>query len=144
VPAVRVAGVEESVARVRLCSSDGREIGAEAWGEALVRDGFVAQLNGGGFVGNGPMAVRFRKGEVVGDVYGDVLKDGCRDYIFRFMIASAASRASPLRWQSVFGDGEYSHFRFCMSLFAEDPRFPFTEDSYAWGCDQPVVDTFVE
>ena len=129
-PVVVRAGID-SVVRIELCSSDTHVVDGEEWFRAMRHGGLVAQLNSGGWIGNGPIAVRFRGSGIVGDVFANSDARGCRDYVFRYKLITGSER--DLRWASRFGDVQ--RFGRCVRFFSADARFPFAEGEYSWGCN---------
>ena len=111
----------------KYCPADGVRIDGEHWVKVLKASGFVAQT--GGWVLNGPVAIRFRKGDVVGDIFASAeyplgRKSGCRDYRIR---AQKAVPGGTLFCTEPFTGGLEG---ICIPLFAPLPQFPFPEDYY--------------
>lgn len=130
-PVLSVRHRREEVVRVELCPSPPRLVTALDWEATLTRKGYAVQVSDGGWLDSGPMALRFRRGDVIGDIYAssDDLQR-CRNYIFRAQRMSGGERG--LSWSTAFGDME--GFYRCVRFFKPDKRFPFSADSYSWGC----------
>ena len=109
------------------CPADGVRIDGERWVKILEARGFVAQT--GGWVLNGPVAIRFRKGDVIGDVFAsaEYPVDGnpkCRDYRIR---VQKAVPVSGLSWAEPFAGARDG---ICIPLFETRPQFPIAPDYY--------------
>ena len=129
----------EAVQQVKLCAADGSAVLASDWGRALEKDQFAVQVADSGWEGRGPLALRFRKEEVIGDVFGSADARGCRNYIIR---VQGAAGTDAVHWSSPFGgssqlDGSSNlkaRFHRCIRFFSDDTRFPIDAAEYSWGC----------
>jgi hypothetical protein len=127
------AGGGEVVRRVGDACSRYR-VDGESWTRVLTDAGYLAQA--GGWSGEGPVAIRFRHGLVVGDVFatsshrrGDLF---CRTVVLRAQ-RLASVNALPVRWSWRFGG--HGRSGFCRELFAPDPSFPagmYESGAYSW------------
>jgi len=136
-PTIMVGPRSESIVRVTLCSDDGRVVDVGEWAEAFESGGIATQVNTGGWRWNGPMAMRFRAKEVIGDMFANADARGCRHYIVRCQLFPRSKLDTRLAWSSAFGDT--TEFSRCIRFFATDARFPFSDDEYAWGC--PAIES---
>ena len=124
----------EVVATKNLCPRDAEnEVSAAAWTGALEKQGFEVQVNTGGWTGRGPLALRFRRAHLVGDLWGNGADgSGCRTYTIRFQYVGTNV---PLRWEAPFGDAVLARLSSrCIRFFSPDSRFPFVASAYEWGC----------
>lgn len=129
-PEVLVPVGDEVAVERELCSTDGSMVTREQWAEALEAGGFVAQINSAGWLGDGPLALRFRRGEVVGDLFSTADFKGCRTYKVR--VTRPEGRV--LRWKSAYaGTEDYRFMPGCLPIFAFDARFPDSGDAYQFG-----------
>lgn len=129
----------EAVVETEICSTDGSKVDGPMWAAALEEGGYTAQPNDGGWKGSGPMAVRFRRGGLLGDIWAaNTYPPGCRKYVFRFMQQPANAKA--IHWESRFsGDMSEGYWR-CIIYFLHDARFPDPGDEYVAGdCSNGTV-----
>lgn len=129
-PELAVPPDEEVSVEKKLCSKDGSVVTREQWAEALEAGGFSAQINSKGWLGDGPLALRFRLGEVVGDLFSTADFEGCRTYEVRV----TRPEGDVLRWKSAYSGTELERdMPGCLPIFAPDARFPDSGDTYQFG-----------
>lgn len=123
--------------RGELCSRTQNTLIDDDWVEALSRSGFLVQRVKSGWIHAGPMHLRFRNQNVIGDLASTQDARGCRGYTIRTSVADADGHFP--EWTSDFGD--MPSFSRCIWFFDEISWFPITARHYQWGCE---VDDDVE
>jgi hypothetical protein len=110
-----------------------------AWVSVLERSGYVVETHERITMGSedGSFALRFRQGDLFGDLYAHSVGRHCWDCVVRAMRPVRVE--GPLRWKSPFAfpdmfAGLMEPWRYCARVFPRDDRFPFVPGTYEYGC----------